>query len=83
MSYSVYVHDIGHILVDNLQFMMGQTGGGSSLDRFYLQDNIIGQLRHFATVRNVHITLVIHPRKVSRLEPLFYLLESYLKGFPS
>ena len=64
MSHAVYVHDISHIVIDNLQFMMGTSGDGS-LDRFYKQDQIIGSFRRFATDNNVHITLVIHPRKVA------------------
>lgn len=42
--------------------MMGTDG--NVLDRFYLQDKIVGSFRQFATINNVHITLVIHPRKV-------------------
>lgn len=51
-----------HIIIDNLQFMMGSDT--NSLDRFYMQDKIVGSFRQFATVNNVHITMVIHPRKV-------------------
>lgn len=73
MAHAVYVHDMAHIVIDNLQFMMGT--GGDSLDRFHQQDQIIGAFRRFATDNNVHITLVIHPRKVcvSRERP-------FLKG---
>lgn len=34
------------------------------MDRWELQDDTISQLRAFATDRNVHISLVVHPRKV-------------------
>lgn len=65
MSYAVYVHDISHIVIDNLQFMMGTSSSEhSSMDRYYRQDQIIGSFRRFATDNNVHVTLVIHPRKV-------------------
>ncbi|XP_057372006.1 twinkle mtDNA helicase-like [Daphnia carinata] len=64
MSHAVYVHDISHVVIDNLQFMMGTSSSEhSSMDRFYKQDQIIGSFRRFATDNNVHITLVIHPRK--------------------
>ena len=64
MNHAVYVHDISHIIIDNLQFMMGTSDSGSP-DRFYEQDRIIGKFRRFASSQNVHITLVIHPRKVA------------------
>lgn len=60
-SYAVYVHDIGHVIIDNLQFMMGTSD--SSVDRFWKQDQIVAAFRQFATAHNVHITVVIHPRK--------------------
>ena len=62
MSHAVYVHDIAHVIVDNLQFMMGTDSNIS--DRFMRQEHIISAFRKFATNMNCHITLVIHPRKV-------------------
>ena len=62
MGYAVYVYDIAHVIIDNLQFMMG-TDGLKTLDRYYAQDLIIGKFRKFASLHNVHLTLVIHPRK--------------------
>ncbi|XP_033748522.1 twinkle protein, mitochondrial-like [Pecten maximus] len=59
MTHAVYVHDIEHIIVDNLQFMMG----AMDADKFYVQDRIISSFRNFATTLNCHITVVIHPRK--------------------
>lgn len=76
MSHAVYVHDIAHVIVDNLQFMMGTPGGSSSrfaTDRFVLQDEIISAFRRFATHMNCHVTLVIHPRKVSLRSFIFDL----------
>ena len=66
MSHAVYVHDIAHVVVDNLQFMLGVDSSASSaaIDRFYRQDVVISAFRKFATVMNCHVTLVIHPRKV-------------------
>ena len=62
MSHAAYVHDIQHVIVDNLQFMVGSI---SNLDRYAVQNNAIAEFRKFASVMNVHVTLVIHPRKVS------------------
>jgi len=66
MSHAVYVHDIAHVIVDNLQFMLGVDASPTStaVDRFYRQDVVISAFRKFATVMNCHVTLVIHPRKV-------------------
>ncbi|KAH8412002.1 hypothetical protein KR222_006176 [Zaprionus bogoriensis] len=63
IEHAHYVHDIAHVIIDNLQFMMGvsaQRGGG---DKFWEQDAIIAAFRGFATKYNVHVTLVMHPRK--------------------
>lgn len=62
MSHAVYMYDIAHVIVDNVQFMMGMEAGGR-FDRFYYQDQIISEFRNFATTMNCHVTLVIHPRK--------------------
>lgn len=62
IEYGIYAYDIGHIVIDNLQFMLsGQARGG--FERLELQDQMISKLRRLATEKNVHITLVIHPRK--------------------
>ncbi|XP_076452578.1 twinkle mtDNA helicase-like [Babylonia areolata] len=61
MSHAVYVHDIAHVIVDNLQFMIGSNGEWA--DRFAKQDTFIAAFRKFATNMNCHVTLVIHPRK--------------------
>ena len=61
MEYAVYVYDVEHILLDNLQFMLSEQGRG--FDRFEMQDRAVALFREFASAKNVHITLVIHPRK--------------------
>ncbi|TRY62956.1 hypothetical protein TCAL_13733, partial [Tigriopus californicus] len=61
MGHAVYIYDISHVIIDNIQFMMGMSAKG--VDRFYTQDLIIERFRKFATLHNVHVTLVIHPRK--------------------
>ena len=61
IDYAIYAYDIGHIVIDNLQFML--SGQGRGFERLELQDLMISKLRKLATDRNVHVTLVIHPRK--------------------
>ncbi|KAM4704349.1 twinkle mtDNA helicase [Rhinophrynus dorsalis] len=60
MQHAVYMYDINHIIIDNLQFMMGQENFS---DKFAVQDYMVGAFRKFATDNNCHVTLVIHPRK--------------------
>ncbi|KAL4122384.1 hypothetical protein QTP88_014719 [Uroleucon formosanum] len=68
---AVYVYDIGHVIIDNVQFMMGI---GAKYDmgseRFWQQDSIIAEFRRFATYSNCHVTLVMHPRKEKDVEQL-------------
>ena len=66
MEYATYVHDVEHIILDNMQFMISRQavgGKGSSYDKFDMQDIAIEKFRKFATDYNVHVTLVVHPRK--------------------
>ncbi|EFC47626.1 predicted protein [Naegleria gruberi] len=69
MDYAVYVYDVAHIVIDNLQFMMS-TSDASYTNRFELQDKAIEKLRKFATTRSVHVTLVVHPKKIDEKEQL-------------
>ena len=39
MGHAMYVYDIGHVIIDNVQFMMG-LGDKPGMDRFYLQDTV-------------------------------------------
>lgn len=62
MEYAVYVHDTEHIIIDNLQFMTpGHLSKG--FEKFDILDSTVSKLRKFATHHNVHVSLVIHPRK--------------------
>ncbi|XP_019720665.1 twinkle mtDNA helicase [Hippocampus comes] len=61
MQHAVYLYDINHVVIDNLQFMMGQEN--LSVDKFAVQDHIISAFRKFATNSSCHVTLIIHPRK--------------------
>ncbi|KAL7553107.1 hypothetical protein ACHAWF_016365 [Thalassiosira exigua] len=67
MEYAAYVHDVEHIILDNMQFMISRQAAGkrsgSSFDKFDMQDIAIEKFRKFATDYNVHVTLVVHPRK--------------------
>lgn len=60
LNFAVTNHDIQNIVLDNLQFM---TGSYTKMNKFDYQDEIIHKLRIFATEKNVHIFLVIHPKK--------------------
>jgi hypothetical protein len=61
MEYAVYHYDIQNIVLDNLQFMIGMQARNAN--KFDFQDEIIHRLRKFTSDKNVHVTLVIHPRK--------------------
>ncbi|ORX58214.1 P-loop containing nucleoside triphosphate hydrolase protein [Hesseltinella vesiculosa] len=61
-DFAVKEYGVQHVILDNLQFMLSQQGR-SSLDRWELQDRAVHELRQFATNRNVHVSLVVHPRK--------------------
>ena len=64
MDFAAYVHDVEHIILDNMQFMISRnTFKGSTFDKFDVQDIAIEKFRKFATERDVHITLVCHPKK--------------------
>lgn len=63
MDYAVYVNDAEHIILDNMQFMISRMDKSSTFDKFDVQDVAIEKFRKFATERNVHVTLVVHPRK--------------------
>lgn len=60
LNFAIANQDIQLIVLDNLQFM---TGSNTKLNKFDYQDEIIHKLRILATEKNVHIILVIHPRK--------------------
>ncbi|XP_064419029.1 twinkle protein, mitochondrial isoform X2 [Latimeria chalumnae] len=61
MQHAVYMYDISHVVIDNLQFMLGLEH--ITADKFAVQDYMIGAFRKFATDNSCHVTLVIHPRK--------------------
>ncbi|ORZ30195.1 P-loop containing nucleoside triphosphate hydrolase protein [Catenaria anguillulae PL171] len=54
-------HQLEVIVLDNLQFFLSGQGGGD--DKFWIQEQAIHSIRSFATQHQVHIMLVVHPRK--------------------
>ncbi|XP_076170859.1 mitochondrial DNA helicase isoform X2 [Ptiloglossa arizonensis] len=63
IEHATYVYDIAHVIIDNVQFMMGTSNDTKFMDRFWKQDDIISKFRNFATEQNCHVTAIIHPRK--------------------
>lgn len=70
IEHACYVYDIAHVIIDNVQFMMGVEEENKHMDRFWKQDVLIAAFRTFATRKNCHVTLVIHPRKERNDEDL-------------
>ncbi|XP_023955045.2 mitochondrial DNA helicase [Bicyclus anynana] len=69
VEHARYMHDIAHVVVDNVQFMLG-LGEEREGDRYLRQDAVIAAFRTFATARHCHVTLVMHPRKERNSEDL-------------
>ena len=64
MDYATYVHDVEHVILDNMQFMISRKENSrGSYDKFETQDMAVEKFRKFATEKNIHVTLVVHPRK--------------------
>ncbi|XP_033329431.2 mitochondrial DNA helicase isoform X2 [Megalopta genalis] len=70
VEHATYIHDIAHLIIDNIQFMMGTLDDSKHMDRFWRQDDIISRFRNFATKHNCHVTAIIHPRKERSEEEL-------------
>ncbi|XP_068248280.1 mitochondrial DNA helicase [Palaemon carinicauda] len=62
MEESVRVWGVQHVIIDNLQFMLGTSE--RPIDRWWEQDKAVAAFRRFATVNNCHVTLIVHPKKV-------------------
>jgi twinkle protein len=63
MDYATHVHDVEHVILDNMQFMITRKTQNTSYDKFDTQDMALEKFRKFATEKNIHVTLVVHPRK--------------------
>ena len=61
IEYAIEKYDVSHVVVDTLQFLLSDQAEGYR--KFDLQDSTIGRLRRLATDFDVHITVVIHPKK--------------------
>ena len=48
MDYAVYVYDVQHIILDNLQFMM--TGVGKGYEKFDMQERALDKFRKVRVV---------------------------------
>lgn len=57
--------------------MMGTGNDPRSFDKYWKQDEIISAFRTFATRRNCHVTLVIHPRKVNSILKYYYSISQH------
>ncbi|KAA0199763.1 DNA polymerase [Fasciolopsis buskii] len=53
---------VEHIIIDNLQFLLGSSGNTFE-ERFQRQDRFVQKLRSFASHKGAHLTIVVHPRK--------------------
>ena len=62
LDYAIYAYDIQLICIDNMQFMLSQQAQGVA--KFDLQDKVATMLRNLATDKNVHVCVIIHPKKV-------------------
>ena len=62
MKEAVMLHDIKHVIIDNLQFMLGIPENAQDL--WIEQDRAVASFRRFATMWNCHVTLIAHPKKV-------------------
>jgi len=60
MELTVKTNGVEHIIIDNLQFMLTPN---PSANKFDMQDEAISKFRRFATEKNIHLILVVHPRK--------------------
>ncbi|XP_013167046.1 PREDICTED: twinkle protein, mitochondrial [Papilio xuthus] len=69
VEHARYMHDIAHVVVDNVQFMLGVAEDRDG-DRYLRQDAVVAAFRTFATARHCHVTLVMHPRKERESEDL-------------
>jgi twinkle protein len=63
VHYSIHVYGVKHIILDNLQFMISRRNLQTPFDKFDVQDVAVEKFRQVATDMNVHVTLVVHPRK--------------------
>ena len=56
MSHAVYLYDIQHVIIDNVQFMMGS--GGGAMDRFAAQDKVV--FLNFSCICCITVTTLLN-----------------------
>ena len=73
MEYAVYVNDVEHIILDNMQFMLTRSlkgGSGSSFDKFEAQD-VRGRSRSFYRFINLNELTLDYNLFTGGLDTLF------------
>ena len=68
IEWAVYELGVMHVIIDNLQFLMGVQAKGVSV--FQAQDEILAKFRSLVTKHQIHLSLVIHPKKVPESDDL-------------
>ena len=68
ITYAIEKYGVNFIVIDTLQFFL--SGQGEGYKKFDVQDYVMGELRSIATSYNVHIAVVIHPRKTEENEDI-------------
>jgi twinkle protein len=68
ISYAVERYGVSVVVIDTLQFLLSNQAEG--FKRFDLQDYVISELRRIATTYNVHVVVIIHPRKTEEGEDI-------------
>jgi twinkle protein len=68
IEYAIEKYNISHIVIDTLQFLLSDQATG--FEKFDLQDRVMARLRRIANQHQVHVCVVIHPRKTDEGEDL-------------
>lgn len=66
--YSIEKHNVHIVVLDTLQFMLSEQAEG--FKKFELQDTLMARLRAISIKYNVHVMIVIHPKKTEDNEDL-------------
>jgi twinkle protein len=68
ITYAIENYGVTFIEIDTLQFFL--SGQGEGYKKFDMQDYVMSEFRKIATTYNVHIAVVIHPRKTEDNEDI-------------
>jgi len=66
--YAIEKHNVHVVVIDTLQFLLSEQGDG--FKKFELQDTLMARLREITIRYNVHVVVVIHPRKTEEGEDI-------------